>query len=93
MIGMNPIMTKHNTIVTLRLDDEECGRERLAPTVSSMETTPLASISLPPMPFSVKLVFKSSLSSLPSFLNTEYDIRLTAVPLLTSILEIGLPSM
>jgi hypothetical protein len=31
MIGMNPIMTKNNTIVTSHLDDEERGSERLAP--------------------------------------------------------------
>jgi hypothetical protein len=31
MIGVNPIVAKNNTIVTLHLDDEECGRERLAP--------------------------------------------------------------
>jgi hypothetical protein len=31
MIGMNPITVKNNTIVTLHLDDEELGSERLAP--------------------------------------------------------------
>jgi hypothetical protein len=31
MIGVNPIMAKNNTIVTLHLDNEECGSERLAP--------------------------------------------------------------
>jgi hypothetical protein len=31
MIDMNPITAKNNTIVTLHLDDEECGSERLAP--------------------------------------------------------------
>jgi hypothetical protein len=31
MIGMNPIVAKNNTIVTLHLNDEECGNERLAP--------------------------------------------------------------
>jgi hypothetical protein len=30
-IGVNPIAAKNNTIVTLHLNDEECGRERLAP--------------------------------------------------------------
>jgi hypothetical protein len=30
-IGMNPIAAKNNTIVTLHLDDEERGSERLAP--------------------------------------------------------------
>jgi hypothetical protein len=30
MIGVNPIISKNNTIVTLHLDDEECGSERLA---------------------------------------------------------------
>jgi hypothetical protein len=31
MIGVNPIMAKNNTIVTLHLDDEKCGSKRLAP--------------------------------------------------------------
>jgi hypothetical protein len=31
MVGMNPIAAKNNTVVTLHLDDEECGSERLAP--------------------------------------------------------------
>jgi hypothetical protein len=31
MIGVNPIVTKNNTIVTLHLDDEERGSERLPP--------------------------------------------------------------
>jgi hypothetical protein len=30
-IGVNPIMAKNNAIITLHLDDEECGSERLAP--------------------------------------------------------------
>jgi hypothetical protein len=30
-IGVNPIMAKNNAIVTLHLDDEERGSERLAP--------------------------------------------------------------
>jgi hypothetical protein len=29
-IGMNPIATKNNTIVTLHLDDEECDSKKLA---------------------------------------------------------------
>jgi hypothetical protein len=31
MICMNSIVAKNNTIVTLYLDDEECGSKRLAP--------------------------------------------------------------
>jgi hypothetical protein len=31
MIGVNPIATQNNTIVTFHLDDEECGSERRAP--------------------------------------------------------------
>jgi hypothetical protein len=65
----------------------------LLPMMSSMETTPQASIGLPPMPLSVKLVFTNSSPSLPSFLKTEYGIRLMATPLSMSILEIGFPSM
>jgi hypothetical protein len=30
-IGVNPIATKNNTIVTLHLDDEKCSSKRLAP--------------------------------------------------------------
>jgi hypothetical protein len=30
-IGVNPIAAKNNTIVTLHLDDEECGSKILAP--------------------------------------------------------------
>jgi hypothetical protein len=47
-VGVNLIVAKNNTTITLHLDDEERGSERLAPMVSSMETTPLASIELPP---------------------------------------------
>jgi hypothetical protein len=61
--------------------------------VSSIEMMPLASIELPPMPLSVRLVFTSSSSSYPSFLKTEYGIKLTAAPSSMSILEIGLPSI
>jgi hypothetical protein len=50
---MNPIMAKNNTIVSLHLDDEECGSDDLLPTVSSMEMTPRATIRLPP-PHAVK---------------------------------------
>jgi hypothetical protein len=31
MIGVYPIVTKNNTIVTMHLDDEERGSEQLAP--------------------------------------------------------------
>jgi hypothetical protein len=31
MIGMNPIAVKNNTIVTLHLNDEECGSNKFAP--------------------------------------------------------------
>jgi hypothetical protein len=31
MIGVNPIAAENDAIVTLHLDDEECGSERLAP--------------------------------------------------------------
>jgi hypothetical protein len=30
-VGMNPIVAKNNTVVTLHLNDKECGSERLAP--------------------------------------------------------------
>jgi hypothetical protein len=55
-----------------------------------METTPLASIGLPLTPFNNRVVFMSSSSSLPNYLNTEYDIKLTASPPSTSILGLSL---
>jgi hypothetical protein len=30
-VSMNLVMAKNNTVVTLHLNDEECGSERLAP--------------------------------------------------------------
>jgi hypothetical protein len=30
-IGVNPIVTQNNTVITLHIDDEECGSEQLAP--------------------------------------------------------------
>jgi hypothetical protein len=47
MIGVNPIATENNTIITLHLDDKERGSERLVPILSSMEMMPLASIWVP----------------------------------------------
>jgi hypothetical protein len=92
-IGMNPIMTQNNTIITLHLDNEENGSERLAPYGELHGDVAYGPHQAAPMPFSVKLVFTSSPTSLPSFLSMEYDIRLMAVPLSTSILEISIPSM
>jgi hypothetical protein len=54
---------------------------------------PLASIGLPPMLLSIRLVFISSSSYLPSFFKMEYGIRLTAALPSMSILEIGFLSM
>jgi hypothetical protein len=72
IIGMHPITTQNNTIVTLQLDDEECGSERLAP-YNELHRDDASSLHRDdaPTPFSVKLVFTSSLSSLPNFLNME----------------------
>jgi hypothetical protein len=93
MIDVNPIAAKNNTIVTLHLDDEECDSKRLAPNgeLHGDDTSSLHRVA--PTPLSVRLVFISSLSSRPSFLKMEYDIKLTAAPPSTSILEIGLLSM
>jgi hypothetical protein len=90
---MNPIATKNNTIVTLHLDDEERGSERLAPygELHGDDTPDFHRVA--PTPLSVRLVFMTSSSSLPSFLKTEYDIKLMATPSSTSILEIDFPSM
>jgi hypothetical protein len=92
MIGVNAIMTKNNTIVTLHLDDEECGSKRFAPNgeLHGDDTSILHRVA--PHAVSVMLVFISSSSSCPSFLKMEYGIKLTAAPPSTSIWEIGLPS-
>jgi hypothetical protein len=92
-IGMNPIATQNNAIVTLHLNGEERGSEGFAPYGELHGDDTFVLHWLDPMPFSVKVVFMSSLSSLPRFLNIEYDIRLMATPLLTSNLKISLPSM
>jgi hypothetical protein len=71
MIGVNPIVTQNNTIVTLHLDDEEYSNEQLAPydELHGDDASSLHRVAPPPMLFSVKLVFMSSSSSLPSFSN------------------------
>jgi hypothetical protein len=93
MIGVNPIAAKNNIIVTLHLDDKECSSERHAPfgKLHGDDTTGLHQVA--PTPLSVRLIFMSSSSSLPSLLKMEYDIRLMAAPPLTGILVIGFPSM
>jgi hypothetical protein len=89
MIGMNPITAKNNTIVTLHLNNKECGSERLAPYGELYVDNTPSLHQVAPTSLSVRLVFMSSLSSLPIFLKTEYNIRLTVVLLSMSILEIG----
>jgi hypothetical protein len=86
MIGMNLITTKNNTIVTLHLDDEECCSKRLAPygELHRDDTSSLHRVA--PMLLSVRLVFMSSSSSYPSFLKTEYGIKLTVASSSMSIL-------
>jgi hypothetical protein len=93
MIGVNPIMTRNNTIISLHHDDEEHISEGLAPHDELHGDDASSLHRVAPTPFSVKLVFMSSSSSLPSFLNMECNIRLTITPLSTSIMEIGLSSM
>jgi hypothetical protein len=90
MIGVNPIVAKNDTIVTLHLDNEERDSERLAPygELYGDDTLALHRVT-PATPLSVRLVFTSSLSSLPSFLKIEYVIRLMEAPSSTSIMEIG----
>jgi hypothetical protein len=92
-IGVNPITTKNNTIVILHLDDEERSSEQLAPYSKLHGDDASGRHRVAPTPFTVGLVFMSLSSSLPSFLNTEYDIRLAVTPLSMSILEIGPLSM
>jgi hypothetical protein len=95
MVGVNPITGKNNTIVTLHLDDEKCGSERLAPygELHGDDTPGFHRVAPPPTLLSVRLVFMSLSFSIPSFLKMEYGIRLTAVPPSMSILEIGFPLM
>jgi hypothetical protein len=91
-IDVNSIMAKNDTIVTLHLNNEERGSERLTPhgelhgddTLGFHRTSP---------PLSIRLVFMTSSSSLPSFLKMEYGIRLMVTLPSMSILEIGFPLM
>jgi hypothetical protein len=91
MIGMNLVTIKNNTIVTLHLDDEECGSKRLPPYGYLHRDDASSLHRIAHMPLSVRLVFMSSSSSHLIFLKTEYDMKLTAMPPSMSILEIGLP--
>jgi hypothetical protein len=93
MIGVNPITTRNNTIISLHHDDEEHISEGLAPHDELHGDDASSLHRVAPTPFSVKLVFMSSLSFLPNFLNMKYGIRLIATPSSTSILEIVLLSM
>jgi hypothetical protein len=86
---MNPIAAQNNTVVTLHLDDKEHGGERRAPYGELHGDDTLGLHQVAPTLLSVSLVFMSSLSSLPSFLKMEYDIRLMAALLSMSILETG----
>jgi hypothetical protein len=86
MIGMNPTAAKNKTIDILHLDDEECGSERLVPYGEFHGDDASGLHRVAPTPLSIRLVFTSSLSSLPSFLKMKYDIRLMAAPSLMIIL-------
>jgi hypothetical protein len=46
---MNPIVAKDSVVVTLYIRDEKCSRDRLAPTVSSIDATPLGPIGTSPL--------------------------------------------
>jgi hypothetical protein len=72
MIDMNSIVAKNNTIVTLHLDDEECGSSRLGPDGEQHGDDASSLHQVAPTPLRVRLVFISSSSSRPSFLKTEY---------------------
>jgi hypothetical protein len=90
---MNPIVAKNNTIVTMHLDDEECGSKRLVPNdeFHGDDTSSLHQVA--PTPLSVWLVFISLSTSCSGFLKTEHDIKLMAASLSMSIREIDLPLM
>jgi hypothetical protein len=90
---MNPITAKNNTIVTLHLDDKECGRERLAPygELYGDDTSGLHRVALQVVNRQVGI--HELVILFPSFLKMEYDIRLITVPPSMSILKIGFPSM
>jgi hypothetical protein len=70
LIGVNPIVIQNNDIVILHLNDKERGSEQLAPHGELYGDDASTLHQDAPMSFSVKLVFTSSSSSLPSFLNT-----------------------
>jgi hypothetical protein len=88
VVGVNPITTKNNAIVTSHLDDEECDSEQFASHGELHGDDASGLHQVAPTPLSVRLVFAGSSSSLPRFLKMEYGIRLMAVPSSTSILEI-----
>jgi hypothetical protein len=74
IIGVNPIVTKNNTIVTMHIDDEECGSKRLAPYGELHGYDAFGFHQVAPTPLIDILFFTSSSSSLPSFLKIEYNI-------------------
>jgi hypothetical protein len=78
-IGVNLIAAKNNTIVTLLLDDKECGSKRLAPysELHGDDTSSLHQVA--PMALSVRLVFTILSSSLLNFLKMKYEIKLTGI--------------
>jgi hypothetical protein len=61
VVSMKSIIAKNNAIVTLHLDYEECGSERLAPYGELHgDDTPGFQQVAPPTPLNVRLVFMSS---------------------------------
>jgi hypothetical protein len=93
MIGMNPITTKNNTIVSLHLDDKECSSKRLAPNgeFHGDDTSSLHRVAPDAVKHQVGL--HNLITPRPSFLKTECGIKLTTTPPSMSLREIDLSSM
>jgi hypothetical protein len=92
-VGMNPITAKNKTIVTLHLDDEECGSKRVAPygELHGNDTPSLHRVALHAV--KCKISLHELIVPLPSFLKMVYGIRFMVAPPSMSILETGSPLM
>jgi hypothetical protein len=93
MIGVNPIMAKNNTIVTLHLDDKERGSERLAPYGKLHGDNTLGFHRV--APHTVKCQVGLHELVVPPFKLLEDGVwhQVDGIVTVTSILEIDFPSM
>jgi hypothetical protein len=90
---VNPIAARDNTIVTLYLNDEECGSERLAP-YSDLHRDDASGLHWVTPHIVKHQVGLHDLITVPSkLLEDGVCIRLTIASPLMSILENGFPSL